>query len=802
MYLINGEVITDLEPAAVLAELKSKLADTLACPPSVQQVLECAGRFADNLDTVAAKLGLDTATINTLRSFCHRDSLEAKLRHELGEQPFSLRRFDYTQPRFETWQPLGLVVHITPANAPLLPFMAVLESLLVGNVNWLRPSSSDRGLNAQILAEFLRHDPGGKLASYVSVLPLPSDQLSELLDCADAVSAWGSNTALTAIRSQLRPGCRWIDWGHRISFAYLDPIAASSADYDALADDICRFDQQACSSPQCLLIDSIDEDVLRQVASAMAAALARRAPVWPALQPDIQEAAEISSQMAFLQLDQTFAGLTGSVEQGNGWRIAWIQRQELVPSPLYRTLQIRPAPRAKLVEILLPWRPYLQSCGLIAKTDELTVLSRQLLTAGVSRICQVGAMHDGYEGEPHDGVYALTRLARRVSVSLKAEQLPGHVSLDKLSVNPPELAGIPVMDKAKFQQNGVTEKAQLFFRSGGSSGAPKLAGFSRRDYHSQMQAAADGLFSAGLDPAQDRVMNLLYGGNLYGGMLSFFTILDKLSVPHYPMGGPIDDDFSQIRHFIVTQGVNTLVGMPSTIHRLFECEEAALRAYGGVRKVFTGGEHISEDRRQFLSSFGVQVIRSAIYGSVDAGPLGHACACCHDGEFHLLSDIQWLEILALDSDQPVPNGETGRLVFTPLAREGQWIQRYDLGDLGHWLPGSCSCGLPAPRFKLEGRHGALIRVGSIFLNPTELSAGLAFPVQWLVGNNSDGCDYIHILADGDADLVRIHLLQHSRMLNQVVSGGLLQLEVIPTPVGQFRHHPQSGKTPLVLDYRL
>ncbi|NHB59674.1 acyl-CoA reductase [Photorhabdus sp. RW14-46] len=800
MYLVNGKVISDLEPASVLAELKGNLAETLACPPSVQQVLACAERFVDDLDNVAVKLALDTAALTALRHFCHRDSLEAKLRHELGEQPFSLRRFDYTQPRFETWQPLGLVVHITPANAPLLPFMAVLESLLVGNVNWLRPSSSDHGLNAQILAEFLRHDLSGTLAPYISVLPLPSDQLSELLACADAVSAWGSNSALTAIRSQLRPGCRWIDWGHRISFAYFDPMAASDADYDALADDVCRFDQQACSSPQCLLVDSADENVLREVVSAVAAALARRATIWPALQTDIQEAAEISSQMAFLKLDHTFAELCGSVEEGNGWRVAWIQRQELAPSPLYRTLQVRPAPRAQLVEILLPWRPYLQSCALIAKEKELPMLSRQLLAAGVSRICQAGVMHDGYEGEPHDGVYALTRLARRVSVSLKPDQLPGHVALDKGSANPPELAGIPVMDKAKFQNGGVTAKAQVFFRSGGSSGEPKLAGFSHRDYHSQMQAAADGLFAAGLEPSQDRVMNLFYGSNLYGGLMSFFTVLDKLSVPHYPMGGPIDDDFSQIRHFIVTQGINTLAGMSSTIHRLFECEEAALRAYGGIRKIFTGGEHIGEERCRFLSSFGVQIIRSAIYGSVDAGPLGHACACCQEGEFHLLSDIQWLEILALDSDQPVPTGESGRLVFTPLAREGQVVQRYDIGDLGYWLPDLCDCGLPTPRFKLGGRHGVLTRVGSIFLNPTELSAGLPFPVQWLVGNNSSGCDYIHILADGDAEQVRMHLLQH-RMLNQVVSGGLLQLEVIPTPVGQFHRHPQSGKTPLVLDSR-
>ncbi|WP_338011049.1 hypothetical protein [Photorhabdus temperata] len=122
------------------------------------------------------------------------------------------------------------------------------------------------------------------------------------------------------------------------------------------------------------------------------------------------------------------------------------------------------------------------------------------------------------------------------------------------------------------------------------------------------------------------------------------------------------------------------------------------------------------------------------------------------------------------------------------------------GDLGHWLPGLCACGLPAPRFRLVGRHGALMRVGSIFVNPTELSAGLAFPVQWLIGNHAGGGEYIHVLAEGDVNQVRGHLMQH-KMLNQVVSGGMLQLEIIPTPAGQFRRHPQSGKTPLVLDSR-
>ncbi|UGA40175.1 hypothetical protein JOS77_13045 [Chromobacterium haemolyticum] len=173
--------------------------------------------------------------------------------------------------------------------------------------------------------------------------------------------------------------------------------------------------------------------------------------------------------------------------------------------------------------------------------------------------------------------------------------------------------------------------------------------------------------------------------------------------------------------------------MPGTLQRLFECEEAALRAYGGVRKLFCGGEHISEGQRRFLTGFGVELIRSAMYGSVDAGPLGHACGHGRDGEFHLLADIQWLEILEQDSDRPAAPGAVGRLAFTSLAREGQPVRRYDLGDLGRWLPGRCGCGLPSPRFRLTGRHGALLRAGTIFVNQSNRAVRAAGPGFAMVG---------------------------------------------------------------------
>lgn len=799
MYLIHGTLYTDIKLDTALAALRDQLADTLTESLDVNTVLFCAERFANALAHIDHPL-LDETARTQLAAFCRREALQAKVERELGEFPFSLHRPDYREARFEAWRPLGLVLHVTPSNAALLPFMAVLEGMLAGNVNWLRPSSSDQGLSARLLAELLQHDTSGRLAAHIAVLPVASAELGRLMPDADGVSAWGGDTALAVIRAQLPAGCRWVDWGHRVSFGYLDPAAIADEALDAMADDICRYDQQACSSPQTLLVDSDDPAVIKEVAGRLAAALSRRSPLWQALTPDLQEAAEISVRMAYHRLDQAFANEEGQVLSGRGWRLAWNMRQELAPSPLFRTVELRPAPYSALSRILRPWRTRLQSCGLIAPATRLPLLSRVLFAAGVSRIAPPGHMHDGYHGEPHDGVYALQRLSRRVSVSLDEPVLRSHAHLDALLPEPEGLAALGVMDKTAFQNQPANDKAQLFFRSGGSSGTPKLAGFSYRDYHRQMRAAADGLLAAGLNPATDCAMNLLYGGKLYGGMLSVFTILDYLGVPQYPMGGPFDDDFSEIAHFIVEHKINTLVGMPGTLHRLFECENEVLRRYGGVRKIFCGGEHINDDQRAYIGSFGVELIRSAMYGSVDAGPLGHSCPQCADGEFHLLADIQWLEILETNSNLPAAVGTIGRLVFTSRQREAQQVARYDVGDLGQWLPGDCACGLAAPRFRLTGRHDMLLRVGTIFVNLAELSQQIDLPVQWLVDNAEGGRDRLRLLVDGDPSVAQVRLLEVPK-LNEVVSSGLLKLEVTVAPATEFRRNSHSGKVPLVMDLR-
>ncbi|UDI95387.1 aldehyde dehydrogenase family protein [Pseudomonas sp. IAC-BECa141] len=799
MYLINGQLHDDFTFDLALEKLYPDLPQRLVTPLDTATVLDTAATFARRLQDPDLPFPLDAEQRQLLIGFCQPAALRCKLERELGAQPASLRRLDYRQPRFERWSPLGLVVHITPGNSPLLAFCAVIEGLLAGNVNWLRPSSSDQGMTAQLLHGLAQCDATGQIAGHVAVVPASTARIGELCQQANGVSAWGGESALQAIRQQLAPGCRWIDWGHRISFIYLTPAAVSPQALDAVADEVCRLDQQACSSPQWLLVDSDDENVLRSIGNGMAEAFERRSRHWPALQPSIQEASQITTRTAMARLAQSFGGASGQVWQAPDWRVIWNHDRQLGPSPLFRSLLLKPVPRARVTEALLPWRNVLQSAGLMCADHEMAGLARTLIAAGVTRITPVQAIHDGYEGEPHDGVYALQRLSRRVSVSLSTTALTTCATLDPLPA-PPRVANLPIMSKETFVRRPIHPAARLYFRSGGSSGTPALAGYSYRDFDRQMRASADGLFAAGLDPSCDRVMNLFFSGGLYGGFFSFSKVLELLGATHLPMGAPADDDYREIAQVIIDQRVTVLVGMPSTLHRLFLNEQARLRTYGGIEKVFLGGEHPGEQSLALMRSCGVRLIRSAIYGSVDAGPLGHACPATGDGVFHLMSDIQHLEIVDFESDRAVTGNETGRLVFTSIEREGQDVQRYDVGDSGRWLPGMCDCGLPTPRFELLQRHGKLIRIGTDFICLSQLAEHLETEFQLILEHAPDGLERMRFRSPRQSDDVQRRLLDYPTLAT-LIQTGLLTVEVEVCGSDGFTRNKHSGKTPLLIDNR-
>ncbi|MFI9809180.1 acyl-CoA reductase [Streptomyces sp. NPDC052301] len=829
LHLWQGEWVDGTEAGRRLTGLSDSAGRVLARPLPTEVVLDACAAVAGDLADPASNLygrlaghlpdGEAAPVLAELAAALTRQALERKLRRELGGlRPERLTRPDARETVYEAWAPVGLLVHIAPSNAAAVAPLSVVEGLLAGNLNVLKTSSADTDLAPELLAALGAADATGLIAERVVVLRFSSsrrDWLEALCGQADAIAVWGGEDAVRAVGELAPSGCRVVEWGHRISFAYLTRgAAADDTLLDALAEDVCRFEQQACSSPQVVYLDTDDAEELFAVAGRFAERLSKVSDARPAPLPGAAEQAEITTVQQLARLEQHL-GLTRVFAARDGsWRVLADTRPALDASPLHRSVWVKPLPRNAVTATLRPMRRYLQTAAVAGGRADVAELSRALFAAGVTRVTPVGSMLDGYDGEPHDGVYALQRYSRRVGVRAPGSDFGAVACLDDLVAPPvlPPAPDAPLLGKEGVQRALATldaRHAHLYFRSGGSTGAPALSVFTCDDYDNQMRAAAHGLLAAGFDPARDRAANLFYCGGMYGSFISFFSILERLGATQIPMAaGP---DHTVVAEALVAHGVDTVFGMPSYLWQLFHAEADRLRAYGGVRTVFYGGEHFTAEQRRVLhEEFGVETIRSAAYGSTDLGPLGYQCTACEGSVHHVLTELHTLEILDPLEDRPVTPGEPGRLVFTTRTRSGQRLERYEIGDLGRAVPGPCACGSHVPRLELLGRYGDVVRVGTYFVNYRRVLRAaqerLAYhgEVQLLIAPGA-GRERLTVRLDeqyaGDAAAAREVLIAEIPELASAEAEGLLDLSVETTPRESFERTATSGKLRTVIDLR-
>ena len=858
-HLWQGEWLSDSElHSRILSErLSDDIRDALAKPFEIRFLLDACERLSQKLydseneiykslekilqDGFQMEKAERSKELAELALFLSRKDLERKIACELGiVDPFNFTRADHRQPNFERWAPLGFLVHVAPTNAFSAGAWSVLEGLLSANVNFLKTGGSDEIFAQLFFKHLIDHDHSASIAPRIFACRISSREqelLAAVFSHADGVIVWGDEGAISGVKSLAPAHARFIEWGPKISFAYFASDSADDADALAgLAYECCRMEQQACSSPQCVYLETDDKVELGKFARRLAFELEKTSASIPVKEPGAQEQAEITSVVELCRLESCL-GLTEIIEaEDKTWRILVDYSGVLKASPLYRTIWVKPLLRRDIVKTLHPFRFFLQTAGLACKRDSISDLSDAFVQSGVLRITKCGGMLESYSGEPHDGVYALQRYSRKISLqhganldnistfadlrtnlTIHPSSLPRQqdaTDAQRQTANDAQDHATKVMSKEDFQAMVIADEyAELFFKSGGSSGEPKLSIFTYDDYHLQMRAAAYGLFAAGLDLKLDRTMNLFFAGGLYGGFVSFFTILETLKAVQFPMAGI--PDMEMVANTIVSQKCNVLLGMPSYIIQLFTQHRDLFAKHKVVEKIFYAGEHFNESqRRYFQYEFGIKLIRSCGYGSVDAGPIGYQCTHCQGAIHHLHSGLHVLEILENDSDKDVAPGEPGRVVLTSLARAGQRIERYDIGDTARIVPGDCACGRRSTRFELLGRHGDVFKIGSAFFNYGKFAQifteelNYAGELQIVLYPPRDGkpevicCRVSETSGPINADAMRKEILDNYQDLREIVAcEGLLELKVMAVDNNKFERAGGSGKLRRIVDKR-
>lgn len=643
------------------------------------------------------------------------EELFKKVKRELGGMPFEINRLCTREDEFEGWMPVGVLGHVTSSNDAMLPFFSSVEGILTGNINVIKTASGAHKVAMKLVEKLCEIDES--LCSYFYVFPLSSkdkELLTYMFSLCNTVAVWGSDGAVKGVRELAPAGVNIVEWGNRISFAYFTQKGYTKEALKGLAEDVCVNDQQACSAPQLVYYETDSKEELVRFAEDLMGVLQEVSDTYPLHPVSQAEQAELTAQIKMCHLEEMMGD--SKLFAGKGCRIFVKYDNELCASPLYRTVIVKAIKRNELISVLRPFRSYLQSVGLACAGAEITELSNLLLAGGVNRITEPGLMMGGYTGEPHDGVYAMTRYLKRISL-INSGLPKGSMSLSEMAPMRPAPfdEGTPILKKDEFPtMRQVENSGYLLLKSGGSSGKAKYAPHTYDDAQVTYDESGRFIIAAGVDPEKDVCMNLFYSGDLYGGFISIYEALKSADIIQLPMTAEMD--MKHVADEIIANNVNVLMGMPTYLIRLFREQEEALKNYGGVELVLYGGEHFDPAQiEKIKETFGIKRIGSLAYGCNEIGSMGYACEHCKGSEHHVVAS-KYLEILKIDKDEPAEYGEVGRLVWTPVDQENIDIKRYEIGDLGRFVKGPCECGRIAPKFELLGRFGDVFKFATNYVN--------------------------------------------------------------------------------------
>lgn len=424
MNLISGRIVSDEESKAQLNKLPELILEThLGAPLSIPRVIDACDTLSQMLNPeehlslmVSQGMSEEKAKreLTTVKLMLSRGYLENRLKAEFGptyEVPFTPYGHDRTVR--QAWLPLGTLFHIAAGNMDALPVFSVLEGLLTGNINILKLPGSDNGLSILLLQQLISTYP--EMANYVIVFDNPSTDLAAMecmAACADAIVVWGGDAAVSAVRQMAKPDTRIIEWGHKISFAYISGPDIPDTELEGIAFNMCDTNQLLCNACQGIYLDTdIYEDVTAfaehflQILDAKAASMPQ--PEDPFL--TAQKALELHTEEleAPRSMKSVFRGANSSV-------IAY-EDPSLHPSYMFRNCWVKPLPNGKLLSELLKYKNHLQTVALVCPPEQKSALEVLLAQTGIVRITTGERMSTSYCGMPHDGEFPLRRYMKLVS---------------------------------------------------------------------------------------------------------------------------------------------------------------------------------------------------------------------------------------------------------------------------------------------------------------------------------------------------------------------------------------------------
>ena len=161
---------------------------------------------------------------------------------------------------------------------------------------------------------------------------------------------------------------------------------------------------------------------------------------------------------------------------------------------------------------------------------------------------------------------------------------------------------------------------------------------------------------------------------------------------------------------------NAYVGTPSFLNILLDRAAELGEDVSSIVKGLVSGEALPPSLRTAIGERGVSVLQC--YAVADVGLIAYESPAL---EGMILDEGVMVEIVRPGTGNPVPEGEVGEIVVTPLNPDYPLV-RFATGDLSAVMPGASPCGRTNTRMRgWMGRADQTTKVRGMFVHPSQVA---------------------------------------------------------------------------------
>ena len=422
------------------------------------------------------------------------------------------------------------------------------------------------------------------------------------------------------------------------------------------------------------------------------------------------------------------------------------------------------------------------------------------------------------EQAKREDIRALQLARLKATVAYAYERVPMYKKrFDEIGLKPEhirtfaDMRHIPYTTKDDLRDNypfGLfavpMKKIVRLHASSGTTGKPVVTGYTKKDLDNWSTCIARILTMAGA--TDEDIFHVAFGYGLFTGGFGLHYGVEKIGATVVPVSsGNTERQIMLLKDF----GATALIAPPS--YAMYLAETAKKMGVLGdlkLRLVCMGAEastaEMHESLRQLFGAFPTEN-----YGLTEVGGPGVAGECREKAGMHINEDMFYPEVVNMERNEVLGEGEQGELVLTTLTKEGMPVLRYRTKDITSLTYEPCKCGRTTARMaRVVGRTDDMLIIRGVNVFPSQIESVLmSMPelgkMYEIVVDRVNYMDILEVHVEvGDAGLLTDYskleaLVEKVRHNLRVV----LQLDVKVRLVEPFSIRRAEGKVKRVTDLR-